>query len=417
MLIIQQKFLPFFVCQLFGVINDSVLRLCLVAMLSYGILQTDGSGVYIHLAAALFMLPFFAFSAMAGAVADSYDKKKILVANKAAELCIMLVVAVAIALPSLPLLLLCLFLTGVQSTFFGPIKFALLPVLLGKNELISGNAWFGISTFVAILLGTVLGTIAGSDAQYLPAATVGFIVASAIGLAAAALVRIPPASDSAPAEHSEANNQSRASVRPWRAFREVMLILRTTPHIHSITLAASVFWLVGILLLNELPQLGQASYQTLLGVVVAGTCGGALACRFGLRGNITNRYAPHALGIAGTSLLIAAASFGASKASGAPSATLAAAVFVCAASLTFYVIPLRTSLQILSAKTERARVISGYNIYNAGFIVGGTLIALVVHAVVGGSSLAPASVWVWAAAGGGMLLSLPFVYRASRQWI
>lgn len=141
-LLTKQRFLPYFLTQALGAFNDNVYKnvlLILIAFSAPGALPFS-SDLAINLAAGLFILPFFLFSATAGVLADKYDKALIMRVVKFAEIVIMSLAAVAFLFESYLLLLVLLFLMGTQSTFFGPAKYALLPQHLKKEELVSGNA-------------------------------------------------------------------------------------------------------------------------------------------------------------------------------------------------------------------------------------------------------------------------------------
>ena len=118
--------MPFFLCQFLGAFNDNLFRSALVVLISFGLFKNDHSAAWVQLAPAIFILPFFLFSIMAGDRVDRGGKRAMLIGTKIAELLIMATAAAAIHLASLPLFLFCLLLTGIQSAFFGPIKYSLL---------------------------------------------------------------------------------------------------------------------------------------------------------------------------------------------------------------------------------------------------------------------------------------------------
>ena len=372
-LLAKRRFLPFFLCQFFGAFNDSVFRLAMVAMLNVGLIQTDYRNAFIQLAAACFMLPFFLFSAVAGDLIDRLRKRPVLRWIKAAECLVMAAAAAAMVWKNLPLMFFCLFCAGVQSAFFGPLKYSLLPSLLRRQEVLTGNAWFSVSTFAAILLGTVVGTAAGGSPEILPFVAGGVIVIAVAGLLAAWLV---PVDDAAALRE--------AAWQPLRAFFEVMRIVRDDRPVRRRIIAASWFWLIAVLLLNELATQSPAAYITLLWSVLAGVAIGAVFCAFVFRGNITTSYAPPALLLGGVLLFVVAVEMpAATTAAAAPSTLLIAAVVAVAAVMTVYVVPLRASIQVMAAEAVRARVMAAYNIYNALFIVVAAVVAALIHLVVG----------------------------------
>ena len=166
-LLSTRRFLPMFVTQFFGALNDNVYKQALLLVITYGWIHQQAASVSTlnNLAALLFILPYFIFSATAGQIADKYERAKLVRIIKIFEIVIMLIGAAGFLLGQLWLLLLALFLMGTHSTFFGPIKYAILPEILKPNELMSGNALFQSGTSVAILLGMILGGAVISTSQ------------------------------------------------------------------------------------------------------------------------------------------------------------------------------------------------------------------------------------------------------------
>lgn len=155
---LQRRFFPLFWVQFLGAFNDNVFKNALVMLITFKLAKTpDEAGMLITIAAGIFILPFFLFSAFAGQLADSHDKAMLIRKIKLAEVLIMLTAAFAFWTQSVPLLLVVLFFMGAQSAFFGPIKYGVLPEHLTEDELLKGNGWFSGSTFIAILLGTLFG--------------------------------------------------------------------------------------------------------------------------------------------------------------------------------------------------------------------------------------------------------------------
>ena len=160
-LLTQKRFFPFFVTQFFGAFNDNVFKNALIILLAFqGAQFVDADAdLLINIAAALFILPFFLFSATAGQWIDKYEKSKSIRVIKLVEVIIMLVAAFAFIEGHIFLLIALLFLMGTQSTFFGPAKYSYIPQHLKPTELIEGNAWVQMGTFVAILIGTITGGV------------------------------------------------------------------------------------------------------------------------------------------------------------------------------------------------------------------------------------------------------------------
>jgi len=155
----ERRFLPFFLTQFLGAFNDNVYKNALVVLITFQAarLGADSPAVLVNLAAGIFILPFFLFSATAGQLADKYEKSRLIRATKLLEIAVMALAVVGFARMSLPLLLVVLFLMGTQSALFGPVKYAIIPQQLADDELVGGNALVEAATFVAILAGTIVG--------------------------------------------------------------------------------------------------------------------------------------------------------------------------------------------------------------------------------------------------------------------
>ena len=157
----EKRFLPFFITQGLGALNDNVFKNALVILIAYtsaAKLNLD-SGILVNLAAILFILPFFLFSAIAGQLADKYEKSRTIRYIKFAEIVIMSLAVFGFYTDNTYWLLFVLFLMGFQSAIFGPIKYGFLPQHLHTDELVGGNALVETGTFLAILLGTILGGV------------------------------------------------------------------------------------------------------------------------------------------------------------------------------------------------------------------------------------------------------------------
>ena len=152
----KRRFLPYFVTQALGAFNDNLYKNALLLLIAFsGIIAEEDSALYTNLAAGLFILPFFLFSPIAGQIADKMEKSRLIRSVKLLEVAIMLIAAVGVITNNMTLMMTLLFLMGLQSALFGPVKFALLPQQLHKDELVGGNALVEMGTFLAILGGTI----------------------------------------------------------------------------------------------------------------------------------------------------------------------------------------------------------------------------------------------------------------------
>jgi MFS family permease len=158
-LLSQRRFSPFFVTQCLGALNDNIFRNGLITLITFqGVLIAGmNQSQLANVAGALFILPFFFFSAISGQLADKYEKSMLMRRIKSLEIVLMLLAAIAFTTNSYMALLFVLFLMGCQSSLFGPVKYAYLPQHLATNELIGGNGLVESGTYVAIILGLIVG--------------------------------------------------------------------------------------------------------------------------------------------------------------------------------------------------------------------------------------------------------------------
>jgi MFS family permease len=158
-LLLERRFAPFFGVQFLGALNDNLFKQALVILLAYqtASFTTMSTDVLQNIAQALFVLPFFLFSATAGQIADKYEKSRLISLTVLIELAVMALGAAGFLMRDLGILLLALFLGGVQSALFGPVKYAILPQQLKEHELVGGNALVESGTVIAILLGLMVG--------------------------------------------------------------------------------------------------------------------------------------------------------------------------------------------------------------------------------------------------------------------
>lgn len=381
----QRRFLPYFITQFLGAFNDNIFKnvlLILVAFAASGTLPIS-SNLFINLAAGLFILPFFLFSATAGELADKYDKDWFIRKVKLAEIIIMSVGAVGFITQNYSLLLLLLFLMGTQSAFFGPVKYALLPQQLNKNELVPGNALVETGTFLAILLGTICaGLIAsGENAHYIAAFAV--VAFSIIGYIASRFI-----------PHSLAANPS-AKLR-WSPFKQTKSTLRIAKNdsvIYKTILAISWFWFMGACYLTQFPNFtkiilngSESSVSFLLALFSIGIAFGSLMCDKLSKHKIELGIVPFAsLGIS---------LFGALMVLTIPESLPVfddflgfvsyfplwptfACLLLTGASGGVFIVPLYSLLQSRAKKEERAQIIAANNIFNALFMVGSAILAIV----------------------------------------
>lgn len=274
----ERSFAPYFYAQAMGALNDNVLKNALAVIIALKSSQLWGfnQDQLINLSAGLFVLPFFLFSAIAGQLADKYDKAHQIQLLKAFEIIIMALAAIGWLIDSLPLLLLSLSFMGLQSALFSPIKYSLLPQALPRSQLMAGNGLSEAGSFVAVLMGTALGpSLMGL--QNHPTEWVAAICLL-VALAGYWISRaIPPLPATAP--DLKLN---------WNPFSEGWNMLRLASKDHTILLAMialSWFWYFGATYLVQIPSftiniLGVSPLATgvMMGIFIIGISLGSLAC-------------------------------------------------------------------------------------------------------------------------------------------
>ncbi|MER2496559.1 MFS transporter [Vibrio neptunius] len=386
----QRRFLPYFVTQFFGAFNDNIFKnvlLLFVAFAGAGALPIS-SNLFINLAAGLFILPFFLFSASAGVLADKYEKSWFIRKVKLAEIGIMTLGAIGFITESYVILLILLFLMGTQSAFFGPVKYALLPQQLKPQELVPGNALVETGTFLAILLGTLgAGIIASAEsAKYVAAGCV--VLFAVFGYLASR--SIPEAPASAP--------DIKFRWQPIKQTRNTIAIAKSDKTIFQALMAISWFWFLGAAYLTQFPNFtklylngSESAVSFLLALFSVGIAIGSLACDKLSNHRIEVGIVP--LGSLGISIFgfLMATSVPASLpefesftdfVSYQPLWPVFISLLMLGASGGVFIVPLYALMQQRAKVTERAQVIAALNIYNSLFMVGSAVLGIVCLAII-----------------------------------
>lgn len=385
---LTKRFFPLFTVQFLGALNDNVFKNALVILLAFKLAKAPAEiGMLITLAAGIFILPFFLFSATAGRIADSYDKTWLIRKIKLAEILIMLLGALAFLTQSLPFLFAVLFLMGLQSAFFGPIKYAILPEHLPSNQLLKGNGWFSASTFIAILLGTVIGgllvMLEGGE-TYL-----SVLILSLAVLGFGFSLFIPPSVQPV----SKVGLSWNVFVTTWQEIKFV----RQYRQAFFAVLAISWFWFLGASYLSQIPVLVKdilfADNQVVHLFLIIFSVGIALGALIVNRLKVTVRSLADIKWLALLLLGISVAMWLANMALGLVVMTeqplrLADFFFNLPAVMTLvmlaavsifggmYIVPLYTLLQVQTPLGSRARVVAVNNIINAVFMVFSAILIL-----------------------------------------
>lgn len=379
----QKRFAPFFATQFLGAFNDNLFKNALVVLLTFQAAHwtTLKPELLANLAAGIFILPFFLFSATAGQLADKYDKAMLARLVKVLEMAIMGVAAAGFFLTSLPVLMVALFLLGCHSTLFGPVKYAILPQHLHEGELVGGNALIEAGTFVAILIGTLAGgLLAGSVAHPAWIALGGFVVALAGYLTSRG---IPVAPAPVPTLRVNLNPLSET----WRN----IAFARENRTVFLSILGISWFWLYGAMFLAQFPAYarfvlggGESSVTLLLATFTVGIGVGSMLCERMSGKHVEIGLVP--FGSIGLTL------FGLDLYFASPVGLVGTTPHELMALLSipdvwrvlfdlmmlgvfggFFIVPLYALVQLRSSPECRARIIAANNIINALFMVVGAL--------------------------------------------
>ncbi len=396
-LITSRRLAPLLVTQTLGALNDNLFKNALVVLVLFKSAESSGPAL-VALAGGVFILPYVLLSATAGQVADRFDMASTIRIVKWAEVGLMAVASAGFMLGSTGLLFAVLFGLGVHSTFFGPLKYAILPAHLDGQELVAGNGLVEAGTFLGILAGT----IAGSALMPLPAGAA--IVSGACLLVAGAGVASALFISPAP---------SRSPELPigWNPARETSSLLglaRGNRAVWLCVIGLSWFWALGATLLAELPtivrdELGAqpSVFTLLLAFFSVGIGVGSMLCSRLLRGEVSARLAPFAA--AGLSFFLW--DFGRAVGQAGGLASVAAVLgslagwrmlgdlLLLAVSGGVYSVPLYAIIQEESAPGFRARMVAANNVVNAAAMAAGAVLI----ALLAAWGVAPVAV-LWAAA-------------------
>jgi MFS family permease len=377
-LLVSRRFGPLFATQFLSAFNDNALRNALVLMIAY---RADPSAqlsaqMMIPLAAGLFVLPFFLCSGSAGQIADESDKARLIRLIKLLEIPVMLAAAVGVLAGSTTVLLALLFAMGIQAAFFGPLKYAILPDLLGREELLLGNALVEAGTFIAILLGTIAGMLIATRHGAAAVAALIIFVAFAAWASSCGILHTTPA--------------ARRGRSRWNLFATTARVIRQAaaePVPFRSMLGISWFWLAGATYLSQFPGyvrfvLGaeEAVVTLFLTLFSIGIALGSLLCNRLVGGRLSARYVPWGalgIGLFSIDLWLASpspASNGELTALGIFLGELAhwriiGDLFGIAASGGVFVVPLYALMQAATGREHRARVIAANNVINAAAMV------------------------------------------------
>ncbi|WP_199502603.1 MFS transporter [Qipengyuania sp. YIM B01966] len=386
-----RRFAPLFVTQLLNAFNDNLFKNAMVLFVVYSIYNSEeAEGQFSAIASAVFILPFFVLSALAGQLADMRDKARIIRMVKAAEIGIMLVGAaglvmafegIAVHSVAIPLMLTALFGMGVHSTFFGPIKYAILPQHLHPQEVLAGTGLVEAGTYIAILAGTIL-------AGWIPVewAAIGVVAVAVIGYVISR--QVPPAPPEIAAEPLD-----------FHILRSSIALIRNTAQDQRVFLAImaiSFFWTIGAVLFIQFPPLAKnvltASKEVasvFLVIFSIGVAIGSISINALLKGTVSARYSP--MSVIGMGLFVVAFYFvcrawiphpedGLMNVRQFIAQPLAVPLLLSLLGVAvmggMFVVPLYAFLTTFVEKSQAARTIAANNIVNSGAMTVGSLLAI-----------------------------------------
>ncbi|KQM97974.1 acyl-[ACP]--phospholipid O-acyltransferase [Sphingomonas sp. Leaf25] len=406
----KRRFAPLFAVQFLGAFNDNLLKFALLFLANFTLYRAapDKAELLATVATGLFILPYFLLSALAGQLADKWDKARLIRWIKAAEIGIMTLALAGFWFQSVPVLLTCLFLMGVHSTLFGPVKYSILPQQLGSHELMGGTGLIEAGTFLAILGGQLLGGI-------LPAWEAGLVAVGIAVLGFLVSLAVPSAPSQAPGVRIDRNL--------WRGTWDILSVARAGRGLWLAILGISWFFAIGAILLSEFAPLVSGTLHAGAGVVTlfllvfsVSVATGSLVVNKLLGGEVSARYVPAAaLGMAVflIDLWIATRGFAPGVAGADVPAFLTTPgswhILVALAGIAqsggVFIVPLYAILQVHSEPAERSRVIAANNIVNAivtvamvgvvtGLLASGTSVPGVIGAM-GFATLAVALISCW----------------------
>ena len=375
----DKRFWPMFWTQFFGAFNDNVFKNALVILITFKSYTLLGLGAdqMVALCGGIFILPFFLFSASAGQIADKYPKHILIFWIKVWEIIVMLIGGAGFIYGNITLLMFSLFLMGLQSTFFGPVKYSILPELVADEELVQGNSLFSMGTFVSILLGTILGgVLIGMESGGAQAVCIAVIIFACIGTLFSKKVQKLVPNDP----------KIKVNFLIFKPTWDIIKIAKEREGVWNSILGISWFWFLGAALLSIFPIYvkdvihGPKSLVTVfLALFSIGVAIGSMLCERFSRDRLELGLVP--FGSIGMSIFILDlflvgdfSQFGdffsiSDFLTHTKGVRATFDIFMLSVFAGFFIVPLYTFIQQRSDASKRSRIIAGNNILNALFMV------------------------------------------------
>jgi acyl-[acyl-carrier-protein]-phospholipid O-acyltransferase/long-chain-fatty-acid--[acyl-carrier-protein] ligase len=391
-LLTTRRFFPLFLTQFWGAFNDNAFKSTMAVLITYKLVaDISHAQLLVNLGGGVFILPFFLLSTLAGELSDKYDRARLIRIVKSLEILFMALGMLGFYLGNVPLLMVTLFLMGVHSTFFGPIKYSALPDLLYPQELLAGNGLVEGSTFIAILIGTIVGTQLGATTAGAILASGICIVVAVIGWISSLFVPRVPLGDPG----------LRINPNIFTAIWRLVRFTRQNRPVYLAILAISWFWFMGVIYITQFPVYtraiigGDEHVVTLFLVMFSvGIAVGSLLCNHFLRGAVHGRYVPACmLAMTVFTLDLCWASHGHAPAlllqgggvvallSGFTGWRITLDLFLLSVAGGFYIVPLYALMQVKSEAAHRSRIVSCNNIIGALFMFVAALMAMALTAI------------------------------------
>ena len=383
-----RRFLPLFLCQFLGAFSDSFIRLSIISLLTYysNDLPVMYRQIMVSIALGLFMLPFVLLSATGGQLADKYDKAKLIKWIKFASIIVAFVGILGLYLHSYTIMLLSIFLAGIDATLFGPSKYSILPDHLEREELIIGNGLIEAGTFLAILFGMIMGGnllyYSGGDTG---STSFALMAVTLLGFVSSLFI---PATEPASGKVKITKNLIKET-------KDSISYAKKDTDIYLAILGISWFWLVGGVLMSELPNLTKdvffsenSVFTLLMSIFSIGTGLGSILCNRILKGQIDTQYVPVSMLLLTIFLFVLYFATGyfdeRTKLTGVhyflshpQGLIVSASILMLSIAGGLYIVPLYALLQVRSKRSHRSRIIASNNIINAIFVVCGSVLAVI----------------------------------------